>query len=277
MKGAISYSLFGFNKERQENCFVFSDYLRGLNLNIRLARVLYHNYDIILHTDNATYNGLKHIFDALPIKVVVCENAELTKAMLWRMKPVFNTDYDIVLCRDLDSPLTYRERQAVRYFENRDKSAHAITDSISHDVPMLGGMIGFRPKYFKDYTGFTSWEQMVEGKGIDYTKKGADQDLLKQYVYPCFAQYGKDSITQHYILGHGNTFLSDYHNTIPNMEIEAPIEFKCTNDLCGHIGAAGYYTSPMLSFILKYKDLFTDLWDIEKNYKDIYYWTNEVI
>jgi hypothetical protein len=273
----ISYSLFGFNKERQENCFVFADYLRGLNLNIRLARVLYPDYVVRLHTDKSTYDGLKHILERLPIQVVQCEDAELTKAMLWRMKPLFDSKVKIVLCRDLDSPLTYRERQAVRYWENREKVAHAMTDSISHDVAMMGGMIGFKTQYFKDYTGFDTWEQMVENRGIDYRRKGADQDLLNKYVYPCFAKYGSDSITQHYILGHGNTFLSDYHNTIPNMDIESPIEFKCTNDLCGHIGAAGYYTSPMLSFILKYKDLFVDLWEIEKEYKDIYYWTNENI
>ena len=273
----ISYSLFGYNKERQENCFVFADYLRGLSVNIRLARVLYPDYVVRLHTDNSTYDGLKHIFDRLPIDIVICEDAELTKAMLWRMKPLYDNNVDIVLCRDLDSPLTYRERQAVRYWENKDKAAHAIADSVSHDVAMMGGMIGFKKRNFIDYTGFATWEALVENKGIDYKRKGADQDLLNRYVYPCFARHGSDSITQHYILGISNTFLSDYHNTIPLMDIEAPVEFKCTNDLCGHIGAAGYYSAPMLSFILKYKDLFSDLWNIEKDHKDIYYWTNENI
>lgn len=272
----ISYSLFGYNKERQENCFVFSDYLRGLNINIRLARVLYPEYTIRLHTDNNTYNGLKHIFNQLPIEVVVCEDAELTKAMLWRLMPLFDSNVEIVLCRDLDSPLTYREAQAVKYWSDKDKAAHAITDSISHDVPMLGGMIGFKVKNFKDYTGFTNWEQMVN-KGIDYKWKGADQHFLTRYVYPCFAKQGSDSITQHYVLGHANTFLSDYHNKIDDIEINVDAEFKCTNDTCGHIGAAGYYTSPMLSFLLKYNYLFTDLWAIESEHKDIYYWTNESI
>ena len=273
---AISYSLFGFDKERQENCFVFGDYLRGLNLNIRLARILYPDYTIVVHVDTATYNGLSHILNELPIQVVVCEDAPLTKAMLWRMKPIFSGDFEIVLCRDLDSPLTYRERQAVKYWENKEKAAHSITDSISHNVYMLGGMVGFKCKHFTDYTGFKTWEQMVS-IDLDYQRKGADQDLLNRYVYPAFSKHGQDSITQHYILGMPNSFLSDCHNTIQDMEIDVPFEFKCTNDLCGHIGAAGYYTSPMLSFILKYNHLFSDLWELEKKYKDIYYWTNESI
>lgn len=277
MKGVISYSLFGFNKERQDNCFVFGDYLRGLSVNIRLAELLYPNWDIILHTDQSTYDGLRDILTQLPIKITICEDAPLTKAMLWRMKPCYNPDYTHVICRDLDSPLTYREAQAVKYWTNRDKAAHAISDSISHGIPMMGGMVGFKPRNFMDYTGFRTWNALVDGKGLDYTKKGADQDLLNMYVYQCFAKHGSDSITQHYVLGMPNTFLSDCHNFIHDLELDIPHELKETNDLCGHIGAAGYYSAPMLKFVLKYKERFSYLWEIESQHKDLYYWTNENI
>jgi len=274
----ISYSLFGYNKERQTNCFVFADYLRGLSVNIRLSRVLYPDWTIRVHVDKSTYDGLKTILDSLPIQLVICEDAELTKAMLWRLKPLFDSNVEYLLCRDLDSPLTYREAQSVKYWMNRDKSVHAITDSISHDVPMLGGMIGFIPKHFIMRTGLNNWDSMVNSYICDWIIKGNDQSFLTKCIYPIFAQQGNDSITQHYVLGMPNSFLSDYHNSIQDLELDdVPFEFKCTNDLCGHIGAAGYYTSPMLSFILKYKDLFNDLWQIESQHKDIYYWCNEGI
>lgn len=286
----IAYSLFGFNEARKDNCFVFGDYLRGLHVNIRLARVLYPDWKIILYTDTNTFEGLKDILTRLPIIVEVCDGAELTKAMLWRLKPCFNIEYTHVLCRDLDSPLTYREAQAVKQWVDSPKAAHAITDSVSHNLEMLGGMIGFKVRHFKEYTGLSSWENMVE-RGGGYSVKGADQTLINNIIYPCFTKRGKDSIMQHYFLGMRNTYIDGYltcicraddktyhnENCPLNIPLDIPDEFKATNDLCGHIGAAGYNSAPMSSFIHKYRGLFADLNEIEIEHKEIYYWTNENI
>ena len=271
-KKAISYSLFGWGKEKHEDCFDFYSYLRGLNINIRLARLLYPDWDILLHVDNSTYLGFKELFDSLPIKIIICDDAQLTKAMLWRLKPCFS-DYDFIICRDLDSPLTYREAQAVQYWVNKEtKAAHAITDSISHNIPMMGGMIGFRPKYFIDITGYSSWEQMTN-LDLNWNRKGIDQEFLMNYIYPKFAHHGQDSITQHYVLGMPNTFLSDYHNYIHDIEIPnvSPL-LKESNDIAGHIGAAGWYETALFKFLKKYWDKFDDILKIESNYKQIYYW-----
>lgn len=270
----ISYSLFGFNKERNDSCFDFNTYLRGLLINIRLNKLLFPDFIVRLHTDSHTFEGFKELFDSLPIQIVICDNAPLTLSMLWRMKPCFDTNVNLVLCRDLDSPPTYREAQAVQYWMNKDKAAHAITDSISHDVPMLGGMIGFKRIYFKDYTGFDSWESMVN-TGMDWSKKGMDQTFLTQKVYPCFAKHGSDSITQHYIKGMPDSFLMDCHNHIQDMELSIPFEYKESNDICGHIGSAGFYEPPMMKFMRKTWDKFSDLNAIEKKYSHIFWWQNE--
>lgn len=269
----ISYSLFGYNKERQENCFDFNSYLRGLMVNIRLARLIYPDWTIRVHMDLSTYMGFRDLFDKLPIQVlVVCEDAPLTKAMLWRLKPCFDTDVSHVICRDLDSPITYREAQAVKYWMNKDKTAHAITDSVSHDVPMLGGMIGFIGKYFTDRMGCNDWDTLVNRGGYDWARKGTDQTFLTNEVYPRVAQHGNDSITQHYVLGMGNSFLSDYHTTIQDMDVNLPIDLKESNDCCGHIGSAGYYNGQTSKFINKHADKFTDLIEIEKDYSDLFSW-----
>jgi len=160
----ISYALFGYNKEQQANCFSFDSYLRGLCINLRMNRLLYPDWEIVLNLDQSTYDGFKDLFDRLPISVRIHEPAPLCKAMLWRMKPIFEMEnghwkYSHVLCRDLDSPATYREVQAVNYWMMRDKALHAITDSVSHDIPLMGGMIGVIPKYFT-HSGNT-WEAML--------------------------------------------------------------------------------------------------------------------
>ena len=275
----IAYSLFGYNSDVTKNseqpigydAFSFNSYLRGLMVNIRLARLIYPDWTIRLHLDNNTYEGFKDLFDKLPIQIVICDDAVLTKAMLWRLKPCFDTSVTHVICRDLDSPITYREAQAVKYWMNKDKTAHAITDSVSHDVPMLGGMIGFIPKYFTSRTGFSNWDEMV-AKGGGYERKGADQTFLTNVIYPKVAQHGFDSITQHYVLGMSNSFLSDYHNTIQDMELDIPTEYKETRDICGHIGSAGYYNAQLSRFVNKHADKFTDLIEIELAYPDLFTW-----
>ena len=141
-KKAISYALFGFNKERQLNCFDFNSYLTGLMINVRLARLIYPDWTIVLNTDQNTYNGFKPLFDGIGGDIYIHPEAPLCKAMLGSLHPAFMADkYPHVICRDLDSPLTYREAQCVKFCENRENGLQAIADSVSHGSPLLGGMI----------------------------------------------------------------------------------------------------------------------------------------
>lgn len=272
---AIVYSLFGFNNDPQEG-FTFNNFLQGLLINVRLARLIYPDWEIVLELDQASYEAYQGLFDRLPVVLEINDNgAPLCKAMLWRLKPCFH-DYTHIIARDLDSPLTYRERQAVEHWISHNKTAHAITDSVSHTEPLMGGMVGFIPPYFTMRTGFSSWQQMIESTYIDFKTKGDDQTFMKQVILPKVAEPGNDSITQHYVLGIGNTFLSDYHNHIPNMELDLDPEIMESNGICGHIGAAGYYQTPCFKFLHKFKDQFEDLREIEKDYPKIFYW-DEVI
>lgn len=275
----IAYSLFGYERARHESCFDFNSYLRGLMINIRMNRLIFPDWEINLQTDQATYEAWSNLFDKLPITVEVHQNGvPLTLAMLWRLRPVFEQEnskwkYTHVLCRDLDSVATYREAQAVQYWINRDKAMHAITDSISHDIPLLGGMIGVRPDYFTERMNCGTWKDLInKNPNFEWNRKGSDQTFLNSVVYPNFAQHGNDSITQHYCLGIGNTFLSDHHNKIQDLELSIPFEYKESNDCCGHIGAAGYYSTQTSKFINKHADKFQDLIEIESEWSDIFSW-----
>lgn len=277
----ICYALFGKQSQRHESCFDFNSYLRGLMINIRMNRLLFPDWKIILETDQKVMDLHGEFLKKLPIIVNINKSEELTKAMLWRLKPIFEIDerqhakYTHVLCRDLDSPPTYREAQAVQYWMNRDKAAHGITDSVSHNLPMLGGMIGFQPKYFTQLTGFSTWDQMFNGCTIDFSRKGADQTFLNKFIYPFFAKQGSDSITQHYVLGMPDSFLSDCHNKIQDMDLPIPGILRESNHVCGHIGAAGFYETSMMKFLRQYWHEFEDLAEIEKEYSQIFYWNHE--
>lgn len=288
---AIAYSLFGYERGRHKDCFDFNSYLRHLMINLRLNRLLYKEWQVVLETDEATYQGWRSLFERLNDKIVIEINPNgtpLTKAMLWRLKPIYHKDqadrwrYTHVLCRDLDSPPTYRERQAVETWVKNDKAAHAITDSVSHNIPMLGGMVGFRPDYFTERTSTQNWDSLFNGVSIDFSVKGADQTFLMNHIYPKLAKPGSDSITQHYFKGMGNTFLGDYHtclcdsiaghkdNCPENTKLEIPEELKETNSIAGHIGAAGFYETALFKFLRNYN--FEDLEKMERSHKDIFYW-----
>lgn len=278
---AISYSLFGYNQQH-ENCYDFRAYLRGLHLNIRIAELLYPGWDVRVMADQSVvqstyFQYLCNLNNEGRIFLCNMSTWDLCRMMLYRLYPIFFNDggkpmYDRVICRDTDSLLSYRERQAVAYWERGPKMAHAITDSVSHTITLMGGMIGFQSGPFRDRMNALSLDTLLAtAEGIDFTKKGADQDFLNRYVLPKVA----DSITEHFVLGHPQTFRGDCHNFIHDIdlkEIGVPDELKETNGYGFHIGAAGFQTDAVVKFLQKHgKD--NEYWEgIEKQYPELFYW-----
>jgi hypothetical protein len=284
MKKAISYSLFGYNQERNQYSFEFSTYLKGLLMNLKCQALIYPNWEVVVNTDANTYNGFKNLFDLLPIKLLVNELAEpLTKSMLWRMKPIWLKEndeyvYSHVICRDLDSPLTMRERKCVEEWIQSNSIVHAITDNKAHDIPLMGGMVGFKPQEFIQATNFTTFEQMFDGVNYDFNIKGEDQSLLCNNIYPTFNKNeiyinGETipSIMQHYLLGHSKTNLQGYRNVVPNwIETNLDVAMEESNEICGHIGSAGWNVEKINVFFAKHQDKIEHIIKIEKKFSDIF-------
>lgn len=280
---AISYSLFGFDREKHANCFDTDCYVRGLMVNIRFNRILFPNWVNVLNIDEATYDSpYRKLFDWLQghghLVINICPNDEpLCKAMLWRLKPIFSYahpewTYTHVLCRDTDSVSTYREAQAVQQWIQEGKTIHCITDSISHTIPMMGGMIGIMPSGFTSIMNVRSWEDLMSmSVGIDYNRKGVDQDFLNKYVYPKCA----DSSTEHFVLGMKQNIqeANGRHYSIPNIEVPGVVpEMSITNDCAGHIGAAGFYETPTVKFLRHADPYRDDYFEIEKQFPKLFYW-----
>jgi hypothetical protein len=281
MANAIAYSLFGYNQQH-ENCYDFRAYLRGLHLNIRVAELLYPGWKVCVAIDPSVhYSQYREYFMNLAldkrIDVYLQATRPLCEMMLYRLLPMFMIEddknkYDRIICRDTDSLLSYRERQAVAYWERGPKMAHAITDSVSHTITLMGGMIGFKSGPFRDRMGVKSFDNLLSlSQGIDFNNKGADQDFLNRYVLPKVA----DSITEHFVLGHPQTFRGDCHNFIHDIdlkEIGVPDELKETNGYGFHIGASGMQTDAVVKFLQKHgKD--NEYWEgLEKQYPETFYW-----
>lgn len=291
---AISYSLFGFDRERFDSCFSFDSYLRGLHINVRFNRILYPGWINVINMDEATYNSkYRPIFDwhvsKGNIRVSVFPNKEpLCIAMLRRVQTVFDYDhpnwrYTHVICRDLDSIATYREAQMVAQWIQEDKAIHCITDSISHTIPMMGGMVGFRPGYVNDLLKLNinpeaAWDKLLSfAPDIDFSRKGSDQDFLNRVIHPKCAHHA----TEHFILGMRHDVLEENgrHYTLDDsiqpegVSIEMKYKLK-EKKLCGHVGSAGFYEQPTMFFLYHhdpYKEEYQELENM-KGFEQIFYW-----
>lgn len=277
----ISYSLFGANAS-YDGCFEWRSYLRSFHLNMRIAELLYPGWVVHLTIDSSAYNSpyleyFQQLREAGKANIDCQPTAELCHMMLYRLLPLFMIEgnenrYERVLCRDTDSLLSYRERQAIEYWMRGTKMAHTMADSVSHTVDIMGGMCSFMSGPFRDRMGAKSFDELLAlSQGIDFNRKGADQDFLNRYVLPKVA----DSITEHFVLGHPQTFRGDCHNFIHDIdlkEIGVPDELKETNGYGFHIGASGMQTDAVVKFLDKYgKD--NEYWnELEKQYPEVFYW-----
>jgi len=168
----------------------FVNYLRSLP---RAHWSVYSDLKLVIHHDERVkeYPYFKAIQamerEGLLELVPMGEAKTLTGSMLWRMKAIFRKDAEIVLCRDLDSLSTPRERIAVERWINSGKAIHVIHDSVSHSG-IMGGTLGIRCSKFKDL--FPTWEHMqgsIENTSVDWNKLGSDQRWLAWNVEPAFS------------------------------------------------------------------------------------------
>lgn len=196
MRKAITYSLF---KGDSKDCHSFDTFIRFLTVTLRAHHELYKGFDFVLNIDEKAYISYRRIFDSLVDSKLIVINKfpldKLTRAMLWRIDSMY--DYDYAFCRDLDSIPTMRERQAVQQFMDSDCVAHAMNDSVSHTVPMMGGMIGFNVGKFKEVYPKERYKRDVDSCGIDFNIKGADQTFINRFIFPLV----KTKLFAHKILG----------------------------------------------------------------------------
>jgi hypothetical protein len=72
-----------------------------------------------------------------------------TEPTLWRYKPLFDKEFGLVLCRDIDSIPNLDEINATKYFiENPQYLVHTLRTHTNHaTIPtiILAGLCGFRP------------------------------------------------------------------------------------------------------------------------------------
>lgn len=240
----ISYSLFG---SRTTEPWLFNFYLRGFVWNVKMNKLIYPGWQTHVEIDTDTFSDYDHIFYGLKQHYGISYNVNiqepLCKSMLWRLKPVFWENSEVVLCRDADAITTAREKSLVDRWDR--KGLMGINDDDAHTLPLMGGMIGIECQVLRDTYG--SWERLMCEAG-DLSNHGLDQTFLMKELY------------------------MSYHVSVMDGEdIDRRAPYWTSDLTCRHIGSAGVVEMETIRFF-KQHDGNSPFIEIEKKYSNLFYW-----
>jgi hypothetical protein len=268
----ITYSLFGFENRNSENAFEYYSYLRGLYWNVKMNRLIYPDLVSHLEVDRYMYEEFYSLFnylkDNFKFTITIHEEQEpLCAAMMWRMREIYNDEVTHVLCRDTDAITTYREAKLVQEWINSGLGFHAINDNPAHGG-LMGGMVGFNTKRFKELMPYSTCDQLMESDLLDFSRRGSDQDFLNKNIHPEI----KGELYIHNISGAGCS-AKIQSKEVPNIAIPNVDVRLWESDLtCRHIGSAGVVEMELLRFFKRFDDKNDTHKEIEKKYPKIFYW-----
>lgn len=171
LKKIISFSLWGTNLK----------YVDGAIKNAILATTIYPDWICRFYIGQSTIIGLPEKINTLRcfqnVEIIEINEEGDWKGMFWRFYPCSDNDVDILISRDSDSRLSFREKAAVDEWLNSKKDFHIMRDHHGHGTPILGGMWGARnhllfsmKKLIDNYTIENYWQ--------------IDQEFLRNIIYP---------------------------------------------------------------------------------------------
>jgi len=198
MKNVISYVLWGNEDKRWvdltyaivANSVIYPEFVSRFYLHE--SEKSHRFYPLIVFLANA--------FPKLVEIEIITEPIVGTKLTCYRVKPVWEDDIDILLCRDLDHITNTVERKSVEWFMWHIKSLmHSIRSYRLHTVPYMAGLCSFRCQDVKSriikialtFQDYLNWGT----KNVAYCKDwrwGCDQAILRDFFGAC--GFYKDSM-----------------------------------------------------------------------------------
>ena len=173
MVNAFSFCLYGPENPR---------YYPGMLENIELARNHFPAWVVYVYV-------APDVDPVMVARLKECSNVRLRDTgvagainMIHRFCAIDESDVELMMVRDADSRIHWRDRWAIREFVNQPQFvAHTIRDHIDHTARMMGGLWGLRKSSglnmqheYANYREDTSLGHRV----------GHDQNFLADVVYP---------------------------------------------------------------------------------------------
>ena len=166
MKKIISFSLWGNNPK----------YTIGAIKNAELSKIIYPDWICRFYCGKSVpLDIIEKLKSYDNVEVIEMDEYGDWNGMFWRFYAC--EDADVMISRDTDSRLSFREKSAVDEWMNSDKDFHIMRDHPYHNALILGGMWGVRNGLLKNIIPIIN----------EYNKGNfwqVDQNFLKEKIYP---------------------------------------------------------------------------------------------
>lgn len=209
MKQVISYSLYGQQMK----------FLVGAIKNAQLAQRFFPEFTVRFYVGNSVPTWTRSTLALFPnVEIIPVDEPENSVSRMWRFRAILDPSVDVVLSRDADARLSYREVVAHQEFLNSDFVFHIIRDHpTGHGYLISAGMFACKTK------GMGFFGHLLQETPVRDTYM-QDQEFLSSQIYPHIA----DKCLVH----------DPYYNYQPSQPSKKTvIPRKKINTVC-HIGAA---------------------------------------
>lgn len=167
----VSFSLWGDNLK----------YTIGAIKNCELVNSVYPGWVSRFYIGTSTPLEIVRKLEKLGAQVVMMKEPGDWRGMFWRFEAASDPNVDVMLSRDCDSRVNFREAAAVNEWLLSDKQFHIMRDHPWHGTPILGGMWGVKYPFLKNIN-----ELMSKYEKGDFWQ--VDQNFLK-LLYPHIKEY----------------------------------------------------------------------------------------
>lgn len=168
MKKVISFSLWGDNYR----------YTGGALQNADLAKIIFPDWVCRFYVGRTTPSELVDLLRTYNnVEIIEVDKPCDWTGMFWRFLAAGDPTVDIMLSRDTDSRLSYREKFAIEEWIESDNLFHIIRDHPYHGIQILGGLWGAKKGLLTDIGNLIDNYQKNNHHGID-------QNFLGEYIYP---------------------------------------------------------------------------------------------
>lgn len=169
MKKLITFCLYGQQPK----------YTYGMISNVEIAKTIFPDWICRIYYGNSVPTD---IIDKLKkynnVELVLMnEGSEYIFPMMWRFLGIDDDDVEVMISRDADARLSYREKVCVDIFMKSDYLLHSIRDNPSHNN-IMGGMWGIKKN---DRVKMKELSKDWEGHYYD-----SDQKFLREKLVPLF-------------------------------------------------------------------------------------------
>lgn len=198
-------------------------YYKGLLENIFLAGKYFPDWKVYVYLAPDVTPNMRQWLEACSSVVIRDTGIVGPENMIHRFYAIDEPDVEIMMVRDADSRIHWKDRWAIREFvKNPQFIAHTVRDNVVHTALLMGGLWGLRKS-----AGINIHEEYEKSKSraFGYIRMGHDQNFLGECIYPLV----RSRLLVHYAFP---------KLVFPN-ENAYPFPFKWTNDVyCGRVEIA---------------------------------------